>query len=744
MQPSLWWWGGSAVGLSLGLAGAALLSDARSVASKEDKDVTSSPVGSVAARPANRLAHSTSPYLLQHAHNPVDWYPWGSEAFERARKEGKPIFLSIGYAACHWCHVMERESFENEDIARILNDRFVCIKVDREERPDLDDIYMNATMAYNQGQGGWPMSVFLTPDQQPFFAGTYFPPDSRWGRPGFRDVLLSIDRVWKEDRARVTEAAGALADVVRRMATVTPADNGPVIEHVSEAVTALADAFDDRTGGLRTEANKFPPSMGIGLMLREYVRAKHAGQDRPRLLQCVELTLDHMARGGIYDHLAGGIARYSTDPEWLVPHFEKMLYDQALVAGAYLDAFAVTGERRWGDVAADIFDYVLTDLCSPEGGFYSSRDADSEGVEGRYYVWSRDEVMSVLGTEVGELFCSYYDVTDAGNWEGRNILNVQRPLETVAKLNGLDPEKAQSILEQGQRKLLAVRSKRVAPGLDDKVLTSWNGLMIASLARGGRLLDQPRYSEAAAGAADFVLKKMVDGNGHLLRAYRAGHAHTNGFLEDYAFFVAGLIELYAATFERRWLSEATRLTDEMIVRFGDKRAGAFFYTADGTETLIVRTKDSRDGAIPSGNSVAVMNLLRLGHMLDRADLLDIAEGSIMALGGRVGEVAYGAEAFLAAVLFARSNPREIVVVGDPNRAETKALLRTINRAGDFNHVVLLLDPADTDAADWQRKMPLLQGKTQVDGRPTAYVCRNRTCSRPVHTAEDLAGLLNKP
>ncbi len=696
------------------------------------------PDATIAAKSAraNHLADSTSPYLLQHAHNPVDWYPWGREALDRARREDKPIFLSIGYAACHWCHVMERESFENEEIAVLLNQHFVSIKVDREERPDLDEIYMNATLLYNQGQGGWPMSVFLTPDQQPFFAGTYFPPDSRWGRPGFRDVLVGIARVWKEDRPRVAEAARSLTDAVRQVSMVAPSSGGLSSDRVAQAVHGLADAFDPRTGGLLSDANKFPPSQGMSLMLREYLRTKATGRPDARLLERVELTLDHMARGGIYDHLGGGIARYSTDPDWLVPHFEKMLYDQALVAGAYLDAFQVTGRQRWADVAADILDYVLADLRAPEGGFYSSRDADSEGVEGRYYVWSKREILAVLGAEAGELFCSYYDVTDAGNWEGHNILNVQRPLEAVAKLNGVEPERLRTILREGRAKLLAVRARRAPPGLDDKILTSWNGLMIASLARAGRLLDEPRDTAAAAQAAAFILHKMRDERGRLLRAYRQGRAHTPGFLDDYAFFAEGLIELYETTFEYRWLTEALRLTDDMIARCADAEGGAFFYTAVDAEPLIVRSKDSRDGAVPSGNSVAIMNLLRLAHMCDRADLEDIARRAIRALAGRVGNIAYGSERFLAAVHFDLAGPREITVIGDPSRDETRALLRTIDRVCDFNRVVLLIDPADP-----RSKPPALEQTVQPKGQPLAVVCRHHTCSRPVTTPDELAKLL---
>ncbi|HOW72563.1 MAG TPA: thioredoxin domain-containing protein [Phycisphaerae bacterium] len=684
----------------------------------------------------NRLIGATSPYLLQHAHNPVDWYPWGSEAFEKAIREDKPIFLSIGYAACHWCHVMERESFEDEKIAEILNRHFVAVKVDREERPDLDDIYMNATVLYNRGQGGWPMSVFLTPDKKPFFAGTYFPPDNRYGRPGFVQVLQTVARFWKEDRPRVRSSADALADAVARFSALSAGGGELPSDILTQTADQLARVFDPVTGGIASEANKFPPSMAMGIMLREYHRALESGRPRREWLDLVELTLHHMGHGGIYDHLGGGIARYSTDPYWLVPHFEKMLYDQALVSGIYLEAFQVTRKAWYAQLAADLLDYVLTDLRSPEGGFYSSRDADSEGDEGRYYVWTKPEVMAVLGNQAGELFCDFYDVTDQGNWEGRSILNVQHSEETVARLHGLEVETLKNILADARARLLAARGRRVPPALDDKILTSWNGLMIASLARGGRILGERRYTAAAAQAADFILTSMGE-NGRLMRTCRKGTTHTGGYLDDYAFFIEGLLELYESTFEKRWLEETVRLVDLMIDHFWDDTDGAFFYTADDAERLIVRSKDSRDHAIPSGNSVALMNLLRLAALLDRRDLRVRADRTIRAFAGAVAESPLSFTRFLAGVAAAGSAPSEVAIVGSPDQMETRSLIHAVHEVYDPWRIVALLDPEDPDAAAWQNRIPLLQGKTRIQGRGAVYVCRNHTCRRPATDVETL-------
>ena len=447
-----------------------------------------------------------------------------------------------------------------------------------------------------------------------------------------------------------------------------------------------------------------------------------------------ELTLDHMARGGIYDHLGGGIARYSTDPKWLVPHFEKMLYDQALVSDIYLDAYQLTGNARWADVARDIFDYVIGDLQSAEGGLYSTRDADSEGVEGKFYVWSQDEVLAELGEEAGKLFCSYYDVTEHGNWEEQNILNVQRDAATVAKLHDVSVEELQASLDASRSKLLEVRSKRVPPGLDDKVLTSWNGLMIAALAKGGRLTGDSKYTDAAVKAATFVLDK-VSKDGRLLRTCREGKAHTLGYLDDYAFFVDGLLELYQTTFDRRWLDEAVRLNDDMIEHFWDEKDHAFFFTADDAEELFVRSKDSRDSAIPAGNSVALMNLLRLAVMLDRDDLREKADQTIKAFGKKVQQQPFGFDRFLQAVDFRHAAPKEVVIAGDLKSDAGRALLDTVNKVYDPNRIVMAIDPDDEAVAKWAESVPLLRGKRAIDSDATAYVCRNYTCKQPTSDPE---------
>lgn len=695
-----------------------------------------------AGKPANRLIETTSPYLLQHAHNPVDWYPWGSEALDRARADDKPIFLSIGYSACHWCHVMERESFENAEIAELLNRSFVSIKVDREERPDLDEIYMTATALYNNGQGGWPMSVFLTPQGKPFYAGTYFPPESRWGRPGFKDILIRIAQLWREQRQRLVESAETLTDAVRQYSGPVGEESGIPHELVGQTARELAQAFDPRDGGILSgQTNKFPPSMALSLMLREYHRTCRQGAPDATLLEPVETTLRKMAAGGIYDHLGGGIARYSTDPQWLVPHFEKMLYDQALVSAVYIETFQITANPDYAAVGRDIFEYVLTDLQGHDGGFFSSRDADSEGVEGKHYVWSKAEIISVLGQRDGHLFCSHYGVTDEGNWEGRNILNVQRDLETTARLNEIDPDELRHILNESRQKLLAARAQRVPPGLDDKILTSWNGLMIASLARGGRFLGEPRYVEAAARAADFILGKL-SADGRLLRTFRNGKAHTPAFLDDYAFFVEALLELYSASFEPRWLLEAIRLNQDTLRHFWDEREGAFFLTADDAELLVVRSKSIQDGATPAGNSVALTNLIRLGEILDNDEYREKALRALRALAGSVRQSPLAFDRLLLAVDLYHSPLTEVVIAGPRNTPPTQALIQTANHGYDPYRLIVLMDETASGADALRSQVPLLEGKLPIQGHAAAYVCRNRTCGKPATSPEELREVLS--
>ncbi len=698
----------------------------------------------------NRLAGSTSPYLLQHAHNPVDWYPWGDEALRRAVEEDRPIFLSIGYSACHWCHVMERESFENDDIAAFLNAHFVSIKVDREERPDLDEIYMSATQIYSRGSGGWPMSVFLTPDRRPFFAGTYFPPDSRYGRPGFKDLLAEIVRLWKDDRRRLLQGAEALTEAVRRVAAVEPGDRVLGPEVIERAAETYVRAFDREKGGMLSGAtNKFPPSMTMQLMLRRYWRSVAAGRPQRELLERVERTLDQMARGGIYDQLGGGICRYSTDPDWLVPHFEKMLYDQALVGDVYLDAYVLTKRPLYAEIARGILDFVLSDLRSPEGGFYSALDADSEGQEGKYYVWTLDEIRRVLGEEDARLFVAHYDVTADGNWHEhhghappgpKNILNVPRDIGDVARLCGVGEDEMRASLDRSRRRLLDVRRRRVPPALDDKVLTAWNGLMIATLARAFGILNEPRYRDAAVRAAEFVLGRLTR-NGRLLRTYRDGRAHTGGYLDDYAFFIEGVLNLYEATGEVRWLDHAERLADETLEHFRDLDAGGFYFTADDAEPNIVRTRDAGDGAVPGGNSVQAMNLLRLAVLLGRSDLQTAAESVFRAAVGRIGRAPLGLDRLLAALDFCHGPVTEVVVVGPRHDPATAGLLAAAWGWYRPNRVIVWLDPSGSGAEGLTRRLPLLRDRAMVGGRPTAFVCEGSTCRQPVTTPEGLAGLL---
>lgn len=718
---------------------------------------TSLPIDS--ALPANRLAHSTSPYLQQHAHNPVDWFEWGPEALERARRDNKPIFLSIGYSACHWCHVMAHESFENPDIAAVMNRHFVNVKVDREERPDLDEIYMQATMLFNQGQGGWPMSVWLTPDLKPFYAGTYFPPQSRWNRPGFKELCERIGELWGARHGELMQSADEAASLLQRSLTAGSQDEtGAVpalsLEHLDYTVQLLARLFDAEKGGISGGGtNKFPPSMAMDLMLRWHRRTARVADPtgelarrRDTVLNRVTVTLDRMAAGGIYDHLGGGICRYSTDVDWLVPHFEKMLYDQALVSRIYLDGHLATRKPLYARIAREVFDYVIGDLQSPEGGFFSTRDADSQGVEGKYYVWTRTEVLEALGKEDGALFCSFYDVSDAGNWDdphapgvAKNVLHVAHDLETCARLNNIEPAELDRRLSRSRSRLLDVRSMRVAPQRDEKILAEWNGLMIASLARGSAVLNDRRFADAAVRAAEFILSKQYR-NGRLHRSYRDGRTLEMAFLTDYACMIEGLIELYEATFEKRWLDAALELNATAIRLFHDENAGGFHFTASDHERLIARTKDVRDSAVPSGNSVHLMNLLRLSVMTGDGSLRKLAERSMQCFAATVLSGPAASERFLSAVEFALSGPVEVAIVGNPDDPRTTALLRTIHETYLPNRVLMLSSPDRPDGAPLS---PLLQNRSLVSGAPAAFVCRNYACKRPATTPEQLAAQLRE-
>jgi uncharacterized protein YyaL (SSP411 family) len=544
----------------------------------------------------NRLINESSPYLLQHAHNPVDWYPWGNEALERAKREDKPIFLSIGYSTCHWCHVMERESFTDERIAEIMNEHFVSIKADREQRPDVDAVYMNAVQMMT-GSGGWPLSVFLTPQGEPFYGGTYFPPSDVYGRPSFERVLLTVADAWKQRREELVESAGKISGVLAGL-TEQAAQEKLSIDVSKNAFSYFERTFDGAYGGFGG-APKFPQASNLSMLLAYWHRTGDA-----KALAMVEKTLDAMANGGIYDHLGGGFHRYSTDARWLVPHFEKMLYDQALLSTVYIQAYQATGNEDYARTAREVFDYVLRDMTAPQGGFCGAEDADSEGREGLFYVWTPQEIEGVLGPEHTKVFAEYYGVTEKGNFEdNKTIFNIDEPLEEVAKRLKKDPTEAEGIIQQSRSKLLAHRAKRIRPHRDDKVIAGWNGLMISAMACGGAALQEPGYVTAAEKAGEFVLSKLRR-DGRLMRYYRDGKLAGPGFLDDYAFVIMGLLDLYEATFDAKWLAEAQELTEQMIQQFGDEEAGGFFLAGKDAEALIVRNKPGYDGAVPSGNSVA--------------------------------------------------------------------------------------------------------------------------------------------
>ncbi len=573
----------------------------------------------------NRLANSLSPYLLQHQHNPVDWFPWCDQAFELAIERDVPIFLSVGYAACHWCHVMEHESFENESIAGFLNQNFVSIKVDREERPDIDQIYMNAVQAMT-GRGGWPMSVFLNHDRQPFYAGTYWPPTQKFGMPGFAQVLAALVDAWQNRRPQVDQQAGEITDALRQMAAGTGELSSTVADDsvIQSATDYLLRVLDRNSGGFGG-APKFPHATDLALLLRRGIT-----ESDPELVAAAEFTLDRMAAGGIRDHIGGGFARYSVDAKWLVPHFEKMLYDNALLAKVYVRAYQATGQQRHADVACEILDYLCRDMFDPSGGIHCSEDADSEGVEGKFYVWTPTEVTDVLGDHRGERFCRIYDITAGGNFEGQSIPNLPRPISDWASELAIDVGQLAKELAADREQLRLAREQRVKPGRDDKVLTAWNALAIEALAIGGAVLQESRYVTAAEQAADFIATTMMKDNGRLLHAFRAGQAHLAGYVDDYAYTIDAFISLFEATGRARWIGRAVKLADVIVALFEDKQAGGFFYTASDADELIARNKEWHDGSLVSGNAAAVTGLLKLSRLCDRGDYRAAAERALAA------------------------------------------------------------------------------------------------------------------
>ena len=674
----------------------------------------------------NRLINETSPYLLQHANNPVDWYPWGPEALERARSENMPILLSVGYSACHWCHVMERESFENGEIAQLMNEKFVCIKVDREERPDIDSIYMTAVQTMT-GQGGWPMTVFLTPDGKPFYGGTYFPPEDRPGLPGFPRVLQAIARTYRENRADVFRTTEQLLQNLRQTSSGVRSLEPLTADVMHQAYRGIASQFDDRHGGLGLEP-KFPQPMTYEFLLRYHLRSQ-----APEALDMVELTLDHMARGGIYDQLGGGFHRYSTDTFWLVPHFEKMLYDNALLVKLYLHAYQVTGNPLYRRVIEETLGYVQREMTDPRGGFYSAQDADSEGVEGKFFIWRPEEIIAILGKEEGAIVNRYFGVTQEGNFEGRSILHVADAPDTIAAEAGMAVEELDALIGRSKASLLEVRDRRVRPEQDDKVLTAWNGLMLRAFAEAGAVLGREEYTGIANQNAKFLLDNLRDGD-RLLRTYKDGKAHISGYLEDYAFLIDGLIALHEATFDERWLSESIGLAQAMVDLFCDEASGQFYDTGRDHEKLIIRPRDFSDNAIPSGSSMAVDVLIRLAVISDEPEFERRAATSLRSVRELMTRFPAGAGHWLGALDSYLSPTKEIAVIGARGDTATESLVSEVYRNFLPNRVFLGKNHGDSVVAG----VPLLDDREMIEGRPTAYVCQSYVCKLPATEPEELA------
>ncbi|HEY8448809.1 MAG TPA: thioredoxin domain-containing protein [Thermomicrobiales bacterium] len=675
----------------------------------------------------NRLAQETSPYLLQHKDNPVDWYPWGPEALEKARREDKPILVSIGYSACHWCHVMEHESFEDESTAALMNERFVNIKVDREERPDLDAIYMSAVQAMT-GQGGWPLNVFLTPDGVPFYGGTYWPPEDRPGLPAFRKVLLAVSDAYRERKEEVLQSAEQIRAFLIAASRARPEASALQPKILDDAIEALWRDFDNRQGGFGG-APKFPQPSALEFALRYHHRT---ADERAETM--VRLTLDKMAAGGMYDHLGGGFHRYAVDAIWLVPHFEKMLYDNAQLARLYLDAYRAFGDERYRQIVTETLDYVAREMTDPEGGFYATQDADSEGEEGRFYVWTSDEIAAVLGSADAALVNRMYGVTKRGNFEGKSILHLaQSPTEVAAEF-GLSVEEVQTRVAEAKRKLFAAREQRVRPGRDEKVITSWNGMMLRAFAEASRALDRPDYRDIAVRNATFLLTRLRDGD-RLLHTYKDGVAKIGGYLEDYANLAEGLLALYEATFDRRWLDEAVRLVEVMIAEFSDEDGIGFYDTGTSHEALVARPREVQDGATPSGNAIAVSLLLRLATMTERGDWQRRAESLLQSMARPMAEHPLAFGRWLSALERYLGTPREVVIAGKPSDPAVERFAATVYRRYEPQAVIGLADPDDAALTE---RFPFLANRPPKNGQVAAYVCERYACLPPVTDPEDLA------
>jgi len=689
----------------------------------------------------NRLINEPSPYLRQHAHNPVDWYPWGPEAFERAQRENKPIFLSIGYSTCHWCHVMAHESFEHPEVARLMNEAFVSIKVDREERPDIDNVYMSACQAMT-GSGGWPLSIIMTPDKRPFFAATYIPRESRFGLIGIMELIPQIRELWATRRGEALSLSNKIAAILQQTSQDTA---GEELDEATLELTyeQLAERFDGQHAGF-SSAPKFPTPHNLLFLLRYWKRTGNG-----MALDMVEKTLQAMGRGGVYDHVGFGFHRYSTDSQWLVPHFEKMLYDQSMLAMAYTEAYQATGKEDYGKTAREIFTYVLRDMPVPEGGFCSAEDADSEGEEGKFYLWTQEEVRQLLGNEEGDFVAKVFNIEKDGNFaeqvtgrkSGANILHIRKSLGELASDLNLSQQDLQAHLEVIRQKLFAYREKRVHPMKDDKILTDWNGLMIAALAKGAQAFDEPEYAEAAHSAADFILGNMRKPDGRLWHRYRDGQVGVEANLDDYAFLVWGLIELYEATFDARYLEVALELTGDMVGHFWDEDGGGLYLTPEDGESLLVRKKEIYDGAIPSGNSVAMLNLLRLGRMTANSDLEEKAAKIGRAFSRSVKQSPSAYTQLMVALDFGIGPCYEVVIAGNAQAEDTKAMVKALGTRFLPSKVVLL-NPDGRESPEIAQLAEFTRNQSSIGGKATAYVCMNYNCKLPTTDINKMLELLN--
>jgi uncharacterized protein YyaL (SSP411 family) len=695
-------------------------------------------------RAANRLLLEKSPYLLQHAYNPVDWYPWGAAAFAKAQREEKPVFLSIGYSTCHWCHVMERESFEDPEVAKLLNETFVCIKVDREERPDIDRIYMRVCQLMT-GSGGWPLTILLLPDKRPFFAATYIPRESRFGRRGMMELIPRVKEVWLTRRDELYHSAEKSLSILRRGAAEAGLDQGEELDAttVDAAYLALLDTFDEQDGGFG-RAPKFPSPHRLSFLLRYW---KRTGKEKA--LRMVEQTLEAMRLGGIYDHIGFGFHRYSTDREWRVPHFEKMLYDQAMLAIAYVEAYQATGKKEYKDTAYEIFTYVLRDMTRPGGGFYSAEDADVEGKEGKFYLWTDDEIRQRLPKDEAELVIDVLNVEKNGNFEeestrrktGKNILHLTKSLRKLADDQNVPLAELKEAWENARVTLFTARERRVHPRKDDKILADWNGLMIAALAKASQAFNARQYADAATEAVQFIFENMQDSQGRLCHRYRDGEAAIPAFLNDYTFLVWGLVELYETTFNGKYLQYAISLNDEMIHRFWDEQQGGFYFTADDAENVLVRDKESYDGAYPSGNAVATLNLLRLARMTGNTEYEAKAAQILQAFAASISQAPAAHSYLMMALDFIRGPSYEVVVVGDRRNEDTNNMLNAVKRRFIPNKVVLFR-PAHGEHSEIARYAEFTSGLSSIEGKATAYVCQNYACHLPTTNIDEMLRLLD--